>query len=82
MRQLVPMSSRFVLQARMINMSKFLWEIVFYSVANPFLYLMAIGVGVGSMVNQNAGGVDGVKYLVFLLMLPFRARWMRPSSQP
>jgi lipooligosaccharide transport system permease protein len=47
-------------------MRKFMWEIIFYSVANPFLYLMAIGVGVGSMVNQNSGGVDGVEYLVFL----------------
>lgn len=66
MRTVAPFGSLYVLQARVINMRKFVTEIAFYSIANPFLYLMAIGVGVGSMVNQHSGGVDGVKYLVFL----------------
>lgn len=49
-------------------MSKFFWVILFHAIANPFLYLMAIGIGVGTMVDSNMGGagVDGVKYLVFL----------------
>lgn len=60
--------SRYVLQTRLYNMSKFFWVILFHAVANPFLYLVAIGVGVGSLVDSNMGstGVDGVKYLVFL----------------
>jgi lipooligosaccharide transport system permease protein len=68
MRQIAPFGSRFVLQARLMNMSKFLWIIVFYAIANPFLYLMAIGVGVGTMIDSNTGsnGVDGVSYIVFL----------------
>lgn len=60
------MSSRYVLEARLLNMRKFLTMILFYAIANPFLYLMAIGVGVGTMINNNSGGVDGVEYLVFL----------------
>ena len=49
-------------------MSKFFWVIVFHAVANPVLYLLAIGVGVGTLVDKNMGstGVDGVRYLVFL----------------
>jgi lipooligosaccharide transport system permease protein len=49
-------------------MSKFFWIILFHAIANPFLFLIAIGVGVGTLVDQNMGstGVDGVKYLVFL----------------
>ena len=66
MRELIPFSSRFVFEARIINMRKFLLEILLYSIANPFLYLMAIGVGVGTLVNNNSGGVDGVPYMVFL----------------
>ena len=68
MRAVPTFGSRYVLQARLYNMSKFFWVILFHAVANPFLYLVAIGVGVGSMVDSNMGstGVDGVKYLVFL----------------
>lgn len=49
-------------------MSKFFWVILFYAIANPFLYLIAIGVGVGTMIDSNTGsnGVDGVSYIVFL----------------
>ena len=68
MRTAPQFGSRYVLQARLYNMSKFFWVILFHAVANPFLYLTAIGVGVGTMVDSNMGGtgVDGVKYLVFL----------------
>jgi lipooligosaccharide transport system permease protein len=68
MRTVAPLGSLSVLQARLLNMSKFIWVILFYAIANPFLYLIAIGVGVGSMIDahQGSAGVDGVKYLVFL----------------
>jgi lipooligosaccharide transport system permease protein len=47
-------------------MQKFATIIIAYSVANPLLYLLAIGAGVGTLINRNSGGIDGVPYLVFL----------------
>lgn len=66
MRTIANGGSRYVLEARLLNMRKFFWMILITSFANPFLYLLAIGAGVGSLVNRSSGGVDGVKYLVFL----------------
>ncbi len=66
MRKVAAGGSRFVLEARLSSMRKFIKIIVLYSVTNPLLYLLAIGVGVGTLINQNSGGVDGVEYLVFL----------------
>ena len=66
MRKVATAGSRFVLQARLVNMKKFAAIIVMYSVANPLLYLLAIGAGVGTLINRNSGGIDGVPYLVFL----------------
>jgi lipooligosaccharide transport system permease protein len=68
MRTVPKYGSRFVMQTRLYNMRKFIWIILFYAVADPFLYLVAIGVGVGTMIDSHQGsvGVDGVKYLVFL----------------
>lgn len=68
MRTAPKFGARFVFQARLYNMSKFFWVVLFHAVASPVLYLLAIGVGVGTLVDQNMGGegVDGVRYLVFL----------------
>jgi len=66
MRKVAPAGSRFVFEARLVNMRKFSKEIIFSSIANPLLYLLAIGAGVGSLINQSSGGIDGVEYLVFL----------------
>jgi len=66
MRKVAERGSWYVFEARLLNMRKFAFEIIFASIANPVLYLLAIGVGVGSLVNQNSGGIDGVEYLVFL----------------
>ncbi|MFM2128104.1 MAG: hypothetical protein RIQ86_617, partial [Actinomycetota bacterium] len=66
MRKVAAGGSRFVLEARLASMRKFIRIIVLYSVLNPLLYLLAIGVGVGTLINQNSGGIDGVDYLVFL----------------
>ena len=66
MRKVAPLGSRLVLQARLVNMKKFGLIIVMYSVANPLLYLLAIGAGVGTLINRSSGGIDGVPYLVFL----------------
>ena len=66
MRKVANAGSLHVLEARLINMKKFASVIIFYSVANPLLYLLAIGAGVGTLINRSSGGIDGVPYLVFL----------------
>ena len=66
MRKVATGGSRFVFEMRFLNMRKFATIIVAYSVANPLLYLLAIGAGVGTLVNRSSGGIDGVPYLVFL----------------
>lgn len=49
-------------------MVKFLWVIIFEALANPMLYLISVGVGIGSLVDANLGegGLGGVSYLTFL----------------
>jgi lipooligosaccharide transport system permease protein len=37
-----------------------------YGIGHPLLYLMSIGIGLGSLVSKNLGLVDGVSYLTFL----------------
>jgi lipooligosaccharide transport system permease protein len=66
MRKVASFGSRYVLEARLANMKKFAMIIFMYSVANPLLYLLAIGAGVGTLINRSSGGIDGVPYLVFL----------------
>ena len=54
-----------VAEARIRNMAKWIWIILFAAVVNPKLYLVSIGIGVGSLIDAN-NGVDGVSYLTFL----------------
>jgi lipooligosaccharide transport system permease protein len=58
----------FVTEARLRAMVKWLWLIISIAIANPVLYLISIGLGLGSYIDQNTGamGVDGVSYLTFL----------------
>ena len=58
----------FVTEARLRNMLKWVWLIIAIAIANPVLYLVSIGLGLGSFIDQNAGsaGVDGVSYITFL----------------
>lgn len=37
-----------------------------YGIGHPILYLMSIGIGVGTLVAKNVGLVDGVHYMQFL----------------
>ena len=57
-----------VTEARIRNMLKFLWVIIFEALANPMLYLISVGIGIGSLVDENLGpdGLGGVNYLTFL----------------
>jgi lipooligosaccharide transport system permease protein len=54
-----------VAEARIRNMLKWSGIILFAAVINPTLYLVSIGIGVGSLIDAN-NGVNGVSYLTFL----------------
>lgn len=58
----------FVTEARLRSMLKWVWLIISLAIANPVLYLISIGLGVGAYIDKNTGGmgVDGVPYLTFL----------------
>ena len=57
-----------VMEARLRNMWKFFWVIAFDALANPMLYLVSVGIGIGALVDKNLGsdGVGGVSYLTFI----------------
>jgi lipooligosaccharide transport system permease protein len=58
----------YVTEARLRTMLKWIWLIIGISIANPVLYLVSIGLGVGAYIDKNTGGmgVDGVSYITFL----------------
>jgi len=58
----------FVTEARLRAMLKWIWLILGIAIANPVLYLISIGLGVGAYIDENTGGmgVDGVSYITFL----------------
>jgi lipooligosaccharide transport system permease protein len=60
--------SIFVAEARLRSMMKWIWLIIGLAIANPVLYLVSIGLGVGAYIDKNTGGmgVDGVSYITFL----------------
>ena len=61
-------SALYVTEARLRAMLKWIWLIISLAIANPVLYLVSIGLGVGSYIDKNTGGmgVDGVSYITFL----------------
>jgi len=58
----------YILEARMRTMFKFFWVIASIAILNPILYLISIGLGVGTLITNNLGpnGMDGVSYLTFI----------------
>ena len=58
----------FVTEARLRAMLKWVWLIIGLAIANPVLYLVSIGLGVGAYIDKNTDGmgVDGVSYITFL----------------
>ena len=58
----------FVVEARLRTMLHWIFSLLTGSLLNPFFYLASLGIGVGTFINSRAGsgGVDGVKYIVFL----------------
>jgi lipooligosaccharide transport system permease protein len=67
-RKVPKFGARFILEARIHSMLKFFWVIASVSILNPLLYLISIGVGIGTLISNNLGphGIDGVKYLTFI----------------
>jgi lipooligosaccharide transport system permease protein len=55
-----------VTEYRMRNMWKWRNSIIAFGLGNPVLFLASVGLGVGLLVDESSGGVDGVPYLVFL----------------
>lgn len=60
-------NSWYVAEHRLRNMYKWKSAILVVSVANPLLYLTAVGFGIGKLIESNGTQtVDGVPFLVFL----------------
>jgi lipooligosaccharide transport system permease protein len=51
---------------------------IFGRFLSPLLFLLSMGIGLGSLVNRSAGGVDGVPYLQFVVpgILAAQAMWV------
>lgn len=60
--------ARFVVEARVKTMLKFFWVIASMAILNPVLYLLSIGLGVGTLITNHIGpnGIDGVPYMTFI----------------
>lgn len=48
------------------GMRAYAWPILFYAVGQPLLYMVAMGIGLGALVDSGAGSVEGVSYLMFV----------------
>lgn len=51
---------------RLFSMKAYLSSIFGWAVLVPLLYVLAMGVGLGALVDGRSGGIDGVPYLTFV----------------
>lgn len=65
-RRPIRFGSYYVALARGRESFKWWAPMIAYGIGHPALYLMSIGIGLGSLVSKNLGLVDGVPYLTFL----------------
>ena len=49
-----------------LTMRAYRWPLALESIGTPLLYLVAMGVGLGALVERGAGSVQGVPYLTFV----------------
>ncbi len=56
----------FFAEHQLRNMRRYGWPILVADIGQPILYLVAMGLGLGAVVDANAGPVDGVDYLTFV----------------
>jgi lipooligosaccharide transport system permease protein len=54
-----------VLERHLVSYRRLFWASAFSAFILPVLFVLSIGIGVGSMVNDN-GGVDGINYLAYI----------------
>ena len=68
----VPQIQRFgalyIASARLKSISKWRTIIAAVDIGNPFFYLIAVGIGIGVLVEQGSGtsGTNGIKYIAFI----------------
>lgn len=48
------------------GMRAYFFPILFYAVGQPLLYMIAMGIGLGALVDSGVGAVEGVDYLTFV----------------
>lgn len=51
---------------QLLNVRRYGWPILMYDVGQPLAYLLAMGLGLGAVVDANSGSIDGVPYLAFV----------------
>jgi lipooligosaccharide transport system permease protein len=56
----------YVAETRVRNMLKWWQALIAFGLGNPILYLLSVGIGIGSMVNKNSAFMEGQSYLTFL----------------
>jgi lipooligosaccharide transport system permease protein len=56
----------FEVEAWMRKFRAYAFSALMYAVGQPLLYMIAMGIGLGTLVQSGAGQVDGVEYLVFV----------------
>jgi lipooligosaccharide transport system permease protein len=51
---------------RLLSMKAYWTSIIGTALITPLLYVLAMGIGLGSLVDASAGGINGVAYLTFV----------------
>jgi ABC-type multidrug transport system, permease component len=51
---------------RLFSMKAYLSSVFGWAVLVPLLYVLAMGLGLGALVDGRSGGIDGVPYLIFV----------------
>jgi lipooligosaccharide transport system permease protein len=55
-----------VVEYHAVNARRYLASVIVLSVLTPLVYLLALGVGLGTLVNRHGTGTLGVPYLAFV----------------
>jgi lipooligosaccharide transport system permease protein len=66
--QIQRFGSLYIASARLRSMSKWKLIIAAIDIGNPLFYLIAVGIGIGVLVEQGSGtsGTSGIKYIAFI----------------
>ena len=78
---------RYVVEARVLNMIKWTRIIIFVAIANPILYLLSIGIGVGSLIDSKykIGLAIATNIIIRVHLIIFKTRasttYLNPVSE-